>query len=100
MAYVSGLGKKKIYFAFFFSQFVTMSQQEDLSHSLQELSLKKEEPVIKKTTASYDKVALRERWNILGKDAEQSKLRHTYRNMAGVKTKKKILKVTIKVYYQ
>lgn len=52
-----------------------MSQQDDLSNSLQELSLNKEEPVIKKTKASYDKVALRERWNILGKEAEQSKLK-------------------------
>lgn len=50
-----------------------MSQQDDLSHSLEELSIEKKAPAVKKTNATYDKVALRERWNILGKDAEQSK---------------------------
>lgn len=49
-----------------------MTQQEDLSNTLNDLSLNTKS-TITKPKASYDKAALRERWNILGKDAEQGK---------------------------
>lgn len=49
-----------------------MSQQDDLSSTLNNLSLATK-PKTTKPKASFDKVALRERWNILGKDAEQGK---------------------------
>ncbi|KAI9245174.1 hypothetical protein EDC94DRAFT_628688 [Helicostylum pulchrum] len=70
-----------------------MSQQDDLSNSLQELSLNKEEPVIKKTKASYDKVALRERWNILGKEAEQSILSMIRKACMGAFARKDFFKI-------
>lgn len=48
-----------------------------IADSLNDLSLKTDIAAPKKSPkskASYDKVALRERWKILGTDAEQSKL--------------------------
>lgn len=48
----------------------------ELTDSLKDLSLKNDATVPEKTSkpkASYDKVALKERWKILGTDPEQSK---------------------------
>lgn len=52
-----------------------MTQQDDLSSTLNDLSLSSKTKTVK-PKASYDKAALRERWNILGKDAEQGKLKN------------------------
>lgn len=58
-----------------------MSQQGELATSLDKLSINSsndKETATKlpaaKPKAAYDKVALKERWKVLGKDAEQSKL--------------------------
>lgn len=54
-----------------------MSSTSDMTDSLNNLSLKNDTDVPKKTTkakATYDKVALKERWKILGTDPEQSTL--------------------------
>lgn len=55
-----------------------MSEQDTLSASLKDLTIKKEErkktdATAKKPKAAYDVVALKERWKILGTDPEQSK---------------------------
>lgn len=53
-----------------------MSGTEELTKNLNDLSIQKENDDSVKSTkpkATFDKVALRERWKILGRDAEQSK---------------------------
>jgi hypothetical protein len=57
---------------------------DQVSESLKDLSLnndiKKDTPTTAppKPKATFDKVALRERWKILGTDAEQSKKKNSY----------------------
>lgn len=62
----------------------------ELTDSLKDLSLKNDASVpekISKPKASYDKVALRERWKILGTDPEQSKLyTNVYMNIKSLYT--------------
>lgn len=50
---------------------------DQVSNSLEELSINKDTKIntptcLSKPKATFDKVALRERWKILGTDAEQS----------------------------
>lgn len=52
-----------------------MSEQDTLSDSMKDLTIKKksETTTAKKAKPAYDVVALKERWKILGTDPEQSK---------------------------